>query len=310
MALRRKKSAAELLTVFQGITPVGSLELSAGSLQRLQKRALAAEEVTAKVEWETTGQLGLRSLKPHWPDFLAVPDAAYLRRGRRRRSALELVVELGASRSEEAGKDYLEDLARFLEGADPLRDFAPPAAAKDLAEEEEPLCEVPTPGIPATDSRDSSPAVASPPGQAPVAEADAAVAEPSDPPERPAEPEEEPIGFADGEAVEAEVLSPGERLHAPSGNRWQQSEDDVFGLAGEVHPEDAEDHGLEVREEDLPWLNPGDGIVSPRRGPCRIKRVEDEARQVVAKDENGQLLVLDFRELVAEFQFRSESGAF
>ncbi len=102
---------------------------------------------------------------------------------------------------------------------------------------------------------------------------------------------------------DVEVIAPGERLNPASGRTWSQSKDDLFGLAGEVHPDDEADHGLEICTEDLPWLNPGDSIISPRRGPCRIKRVEDEARQVVAKDENNQLIVLSFRELLAEFQF-------
>ena len=102
---------------------------------------------------------------------------------------------------------------------------------------------------------------------------------------------------------EVEVVMPGQRTEAPRARTWNQESDDLFGLAGEIHPDDLQDHGLEIRKEDLPWLNPGDAIHSPRRGPCRIKRVEDEAQQVVAKDENGKMLVLDFRELLAEFQF-------
>ena len=96
---------------------------------------------------------------------------------------------------------------------------------------------------------------------------------------------------------------PGERTEATTGRSWTPDPNDLFSLAGEMHPDDLVDHGLEIRKEDLPWLNPGDAIHSPRRGPCRIKRVEDEAQQVVAKDENGKMLVLDFRELLAEFQF-------
>ena len=100
-----------------------------------------------------------------------------------------------------------------------------------------------------------------------------------------------------------DVVMPGERVEAVSGRQWEQNDGDIFGLAGEVHPDDLGGHGLEIHKEDLPWLNPGDSIISPRRGPCRIKRVEDEAEQVVAKDENGQMVVLEFNELIAEFQF-------
>lgn len=102
---------------------------------------------------------------------------------------------------------------------------------------------------------------------------------------------------------EVEVVMPGERVEPVSGRQWQQESDDLFGLAGELHPDDLRDHGLEIQREDLPWLNPGDAIISPRRGPCRIKKVEDEAGQVVVKDENGRLVVLEFRELLAEFLF-------
>ena len=104
-------------------------------------------------------------------------------------------------------------------------------------------------------------------------------------------------------APEADVVMPGERVKPSAGRQWEQHPDDLFDLTGESHPEDQLDHGLEIKKADLPWLNPGDAIISPRRGPCRIKRVEDDAAQVVAKDENGQVVVLEFREIIAEFQF-------
>ncbi|MCP4861352.1 MAG: hypothetical protein GY902_08910 [Planctomycetes bacterium] len=118
--------------------------------------------------------------------------------------------------------------------------------------------------------------------------------------------EPEPVVEPEPEAViepPVEVFAPGERINKAKGRTWSQSPDDLFGLAGEIHPDDQEDHGLEIGVSDLPWLNPGDAIISPRRGPCRIKRVEDDARQVLAKDENKQMLVLSFDELLAEFQF-------
>ena len=96
---------------------------------------------------------------------------------------------------------------------------------------------------------------------------------------------------------------PGQRVPAPQGRQWEQDSNDLFDIAGEIHPDDMADHGLEICKEDLPWLNPGDAIISPRRGPCRIKRVEDDAGQIVAKDENGQMVVIEFQELLAEFQF-------
>lgn len=119
----------------------------------------------------------------------------------------------------------------------------------------------------------------------------------------PPTPEVESPQATDEAEPAVEVFAPGERINKAKGRTWTQSSNDLFGLAGEIHPDDLEDHGLEIGVTDLPWLNPGDAIISPRRGPCRIKRVEDDARQVVAKDENKQMLVLSFDELLAEFQF-------
>jgi hypothetical protein len=72
-----------------------------------------------------------------------------------------------------------------------------------------------------------------------------------------------------------------------------------FAAAGSVDRDD----DRRVRPEDLAWLNPGDLLHSERRGRLRIKRVEDEARQVLARDDDGELLALGFDELVGEFSF-------
>jgi len=108
--------------------------------------------------------------------------------------------------------------------------------------------------------------------------------------------------------VEAEVASPVQpaREETP-GRRWQQSDEDIFGLAGEFHPDDEAGHGLEIRTQDLPWLNPGDAIISPRRGPCRIKKVDDEHRQVLVRDESKNMLMIVFDELLAEFEFDDDA---
>ena len=104
-----------------------------------------------------------------------------------------------------------------------------------------------------------------------------------------------------------EVLAPDEHLARRStGRRWRLGPDDVFGLVGAVHPEDLLDDGLEVREEDVPWLNPGDRIHSPRRGSCRILAVDEGRRIVLVRDENGQELRIQFRELFTEFEFDDE----
>ena len=106
--------------------------------------------------------------------------------------------------------------------------------------------------------------------------------------------------------VEVELSTPSARAEAP-GRRWQQSDDDIFGLAGEFHPDDEVGHGLEIRSQDLPWLNPGDSIISPRRGPCRIKKVDDEQRQVLVRDESKNMLMIVFDELLAEFEFDDDA---
>ena len=106
--------------------------------------------------------------------------------------------------------------------------------------------------------------------------------------------------------VEVELSTPSARAETP-GRRWQQSDDDIFGLAGEFHPDDEVGHGLEIRSQDLPWLNPGDSIISPRRGPCRIKKVDDEQRQVLVRDESKNMLMIVFDELLAEFEFDDDA---
>jgi hypothetical protein len=106
--------------------------------------------------------------------------------------------------------------------------------------------------------------------------------------------------------VDIEFSSQPAREETP-GRRWQQSDDDMFGLAGEFHPDDEAGHGLEIRTQDLPWLNPGDSIVSPRRGPCRIKKVDDEQRQVLVRDESKNMLMIVFDELLAEFEFDDDA---
>ncbi|MDP6963459.1 MAG: hypothetical protein QGF46_04760 [Planctomycetota bacterium] len=104
--------------------------------------------------------------------------------------------------------------------------------------------------------------------------------------------------------IEEDVQAP--RKVSP-GRKWRQREDDLFGLAGEVDKTDITDQGLDIRHEDLPWLNPGDAIISPRRGPCRIKRVDDEQRQVLVHDENRSSLLISFDEVLAEFEFDDEA---
>jgi hypothetical protein len=138
---------------------------------------------------------------------------------------------------------------------------------------------------------------------------------PAPAPESNPEPEHqpEPVTVVEENVAQAEVeievdiefSSQPAREETP-GRRWQQRDDDMFGLAGEFHPDDEAGHGLEIRTQDLPWLNPGDSIVSPRRGPCRIKKVDDEQRQVLVRDESKNMLMIVFDELLAEFEFDDE----
>jgi hypothetical protein len=107
--------------------------------------------------------------------------------------------------------------------------------------------------------------------------------------------------------AEVEFYEPPAR-QSSSGRKWRQQEDDLFGLAGEAHSDDSLDHGLEIRAEDLPWLNPGDAVVSPRRGPCRIKKVDDDERQLLVRDENKEMLMITFKELLAEFEFDDDES--
>jgi hypothetical protein len=290
-------------------------------LQGLLQNALASGGIAAQVSWEQAGQLGTALLLEDWPEFLPAPAAAFLRRSPRKPFGLELAVDLeGALEVQEYG----EDLRRFLMGEQRLAEVQSSVAAEAEPVEEEPPVAAP---VKAPAPRPAAPApVATPtPAPAPVATptpvADSVVDSPAPVVDQVAEaptPVAPPAPVAETPASEStshqsdasveeqpvvEVIQPGTRVAPAQGRTWSQAPDDLFGLAGEIHPDDQAGHGLELTTADLPWLNPGDSVISPRRGPCRIKRVEDEARQVVAKDENKQMIVITFRELLAEFQF-------
>lgn len=250
-------------------------DLEPGSLQALLQSALQSGGISAQVSWEQAGQLGTKLLVEEWPEFLSAPAAVFLRRSARKPFGLELAVDLEGDLEVQ---EYGEDLRRFLMGEQRLEEVQSCVAV------EEPAVGVEEPPV----AVEQAPKVAA--QEPPVMKAPAVEKELA-----PEALEERPSAV--------EVIAPGERVAAPRGRSWSQAPDDLFGLAGEIHPDDQVDHGLEITTSDLPWLNPGDSIISPRRGPCRIKRVEDEARQVVAKDENKQMIVIAFRELLAEFQF-------
>lgn len=284
MALRRRANkpgvvVPELLSMFHRKGRSWSHTLEPGSLQRFLLDALAAGGIRAQVSWEQAGQLGTSLLLRQWPEFLPPPAAVFLRRHPRKPFRLELAVDLEGDLEVQ---EYGEDLRRFLMG-------------------EQRLEEVPSFVTAAQPEPSAAPAPKPQPVVAPVASV--APVEPAASVE-PVEPvaQSVPEAVADPSPV-VEVIAPGERILKTAGRTWSHSADDLFGLGGEIHPDDQSDHGLEICSADLAWLNPGDSIISPRRGPCRIKRVEDEARQIVAKDENQQMIVITFRELLAEFQF-------
>jgi hypothetical protein len=264
-------------------------DLEPGSLQMLLESVLQNGGITAQVSWDQAGQLGTSWLLHEWPEILTAPAAAFLRRNPRKPFGLELSVDLEGDLQVQ---EYGEDLRRFLMGEQPLEEVQscvaveePIRAAKPMAkqvfEKSKPQARPPQPSVQPT----------SPPLKQ------------AQPVEQTPPPVEQDPAPTDSASRPVEVIAPGMRVASPRGRSWSQAPDDLFGLAGEVHPDDQIDHGLEITAADLPWLNPGDSIISPRRGPCRIKRVEDEARQVVAKDENKQMIVITFRELLAEFTF-------
>ena len=275
MALRKRskraaKAVPERLSMFHRKGRSWGRDLDPGTLQVLLQSALESGGIAAQVSWEQAGQLGTALLLPEWPEFLPAPAAAFLRRSPRKPCGIELAVDLDGDLEVQ---EYGEDLRRFLMGEQRLTEVQ-----SSIAVDQEPVVVVP----PVVETAPVVEAV-------PVAESAPVVDTPADP-------------IAE-ETPAVEVIAPGTRAESAHGRSWSQAPDDLFGLAGEIHPDDQADHGLGITTADLPWLNPGDSIISPRRGPCRIKRVEDEARQVVAKDENKQMIVITFRELLAEFQF-------
>lgn len=85
--------------------------------------------------------------------------------------------------------------------------------------------------------------------------------------------------------------------------RWHHEKGDVFTVAGPIHPTDMEDQGLDVRVEDLEWLNPGDRLISDRRGRCVIESVQQFGRRILLSDTKDQQHWVTADELVREFYF-------
>jgi hypothetical protein len=81
--------------------------------------------------------------------------------------------------------------------------------------------------------------------------------------------------------------------------RGRQPRVDVFGWAGPASAAEAgeEDVGR-LLPEDLPWLLPGERLDSSRHGRLRLKRVLDEGRRFLLRDEAGAFHTLAAAELL------------
>ena len=338
--LRRRRAPGVLVVVSDDGRHLRR-ELAAEWLEDFARAVVEEGDETLRRLWERFGRLGSEALLRAWPPSLSPPERATLAAAVPR-AGLGPVLEVGLH----AGANlrlYADELERVLGGATLAPRIEPTAAEgapagddeADVAaapiEHDRPIppevvgeavphtaappasCDADRPaglGAPpvAPPAPEEEPDPTSAPASPPVRD-DATRSAPAAPPEPssrahpvPPAPAEEPLRHP-----RPEVLAPDEHLARRStGRRWRLGPDDVFGLVGAVHPEDLLDDGLEVREEDVPWLNPGDRIHSPRRGSCRILAVDEGRRIVLVRDENGQELRIQFRELFTEFEFDDE----
>jgi hypothetical protein len=93
-------------------------------------------------------------------------------------------------------------------------------------------------------------------------------------------------------AVEAVTPAP----EAP--RRGRQPRVDVFDWAGPSSSAAAEEDDGSLLPEDLPWLLPGERLDSSRHGRLRLKRVLDEGRRFLLRDEAGAFHTLAAAELL------------
>lgn len=63
------------------------------------------------------------------------------------------------------------------------------------------------------------------------------------------------------------------------------------------------DTGVEVRPADLPGLDPGDRLISPRRGPCVVAALNPGPGRILLRDARGSLIEVSHAELTGEFSF-------
>jgi len=166
-------------------------------------------------------------------------------------------------------EEYADDVVRFLSGRKPLprRDARPAARTGDAG---------------------SPP----PPGQAVDLVVDG---------------EEASTVGGRASARSAEVLPPEPAPKREEASRTRRRPpEDLFALAGPLHPEDFHGDHLAIHWQDLEWLNPGDSIRSSRRGPCRVLKVEGGSRGVLVRDARNRKLRILAEELIREFQFDEE----
>ncbi len=243
-------------------------ELPPGLLEKFVERVVQPDDAVVQASWKAAGQAGSAAVLTRWPATLPRPERALLGEGDGKERGPWLEATFARG---VALQEVADDFQRWLEGRAPLeRVHAEPVAAAAPP--------TPRPGAP--------PAVASPAG------AEASVHAPAP----------EPSSAA------PEVIAPGARLAAPRSRQFRARPDDLFALFGPQHPEDLLDPGLEVRVEDIPWLNPGDRLYSPRRGSCRVLRAEDERGRVVLRDDRGREVAVPHAELTAEFCFDEDDN--
>jgi len=240
--------------------------LEGALLEGFLEKALAGEDASVRLSWEQNGLLGTRALAPLWAGHLVSPLGIFLRSPRPFRREWVLEIDLPDCDLEE----YADDVVRFLSGRKPLprRDAHPTARTGDSQRS--------TRAGPAVDlvvdGEEAAPRGEEFPSRKPEVL----------PPEKTLPASEEPLSAPGG----------------PVG--------DLFALSGPLHPDDLRGEALPIQWQDLEWLNPGDPIRSPRRGPCRVLKVEKGSRSVLVKDARGRRLRILAEELIREFRFDEE----
>lgn len=272
------------------------------------REAGGAEE---RAHWEALGQANSSTVQRCWPEDATPPLRAMLGAGERGGGPwLEAAYPRGVD-LERTATDLLRALAGVRTAAaivpeaveEPPAPAVPPRIVPPMVIEArpEPKPEPPKPK-PTIPTRAPSPPKPAPPPPAPPS--------PPPPPPQPAPSAPLPSESAPPRPESLpEVLAPGARLVPARGATLRPRSDDVFGLWGDSHPDDLAGDSPELREEDLPWLCPGDRLYSPRHGRCRLLAVPDGAGRWRLRDEQGREATVSSAELTAEFSFDDGPGA-